>query len=257
MKGLPQDDQLKGLVDEEDLFDFASLESATAALEADELGVEEFLAAVERLDEPEAALPSDSESESSGSLSEVMDSAERAAQRTDPPRSAPKRRAAPAAPAAGKEAPLPETVLVAAAPARMSPVLIATAAAVLVINAGISFVAWNSSQVAAKELASARERLDAAAGELVDGIDNEIDRLDRVRSPITGPPALATDGLAHIVETIARNDFDLARRQIYGVLALIDRVAESRRPDLEALASFLLGDIDRIEAAQLRSGAAQ
>ena len=186
-----------------------------------------------------------------------MDSAEQASQTTEADDRPLQPNTQSAANTGQSVEPLPEKIIVAAAPARVSPTLLAIAAAVLLINAGISFVAWNSSQVAAKELVNARERLDTAAGELVGEIDDEIDRIDRARSPIVGPPSLATDGLSHVVETIERADYELARRQIYGVLALIDRVEKSRRPDLEARASFLLGDIDRIEAAQLRAGVGQ
>lgn len=256
MKGLPEDDALKGLVDDEDLFDFASLESATAALEADELGVEEFLAAVERLDEPDAALPSESEEFPADSLSDVMESAERAA---SAPETAPAESLAPAPKpaAATPEGAAPGTVVVAAGPARLSPVLLAVAAAVLLLNGAISLVAWNSSQVAARELATARDLLGTAAEELVDGIDNEIDRIDRSRAPIVAPSALAMDGLGHVNEAIARGDFALARLQVYSKLATIDRIEASQRSDFEARASFLLGDIDRLEAEQMRAGGQQ
>lgn len=69
------------------------------------------------------------------------------------------------------------------------------------------------------------------------------------------PRAEGYETLEEAARAMERGEFQLAREMLFGLLAVIDRVEDSARYDVEARASFMVGDTFRLEADAMRLGA--
>ncbi len=159
--------------------------------------------------------------------------------------------AKPAAPAA-VSAPVGGASVVAVAAQRQqisaTPLVLGLVAALVVTNLTLTIVSWNSSRSVRDELvdfghdivdagAALRSTNAATTPESTAGSGLMFDRL---------PEGYRTIELAK--QRIERGEFARARRALYGLLAVVDRIAEPARAEIEAQAQFTLADSWRAEA---------
>ena len=178
------------------------------------------------------------------------------------PAAAPAAASAPAAPMA--QAPIvvqapavtvpPTTVVVQPAPQSSSLQQLALGA-FLLVNVVFGVLCWRSlatvrSLVVEQGAASAPEDVPPQPVEAPDAVAGPASVAAEPELPFEPPLQLdeAGAGLALALEALEQERFDLARQRLFGLLAVIDRYDERVRPDLEARASFLLGDCWRREA---------
>ena len=72
--------------------------------------------------------------------------------------------------------------------------------------------------------------------------------------PFAAPSSDAHPTLERAVEEIARGDFESARKRIYALLSVIDRVEDAARHEIEANAQFLLAQAAHLQALESMGG---
>jgi hypothetical protein len=209
------------LQEDEDLFDFAGLKDELASNDADELDVEQFLAAVG------AAMEDERADRGLGVSESVLREVESLQQASLTPVAKPSPAPAPPPPIAPAAAPLaPVSVTVGGGLPR--PVWIA-GLALLGLNAlGLGLTLLRQ-QHSASELEAARQRLEQAAAGVGEGLREEIQRFERGTAQAASAALESGVSLGHVERSLADRDFHLARRQLY------------------ARANFMLADSYRLE----------
>jgi len=243
---------------DEDLFDFASLESGGGLAADDALDIEEFLEAVGEgesfgsLDgdvvealaagddlqvhaSPEVATPD----ETPAALAE-LDAELRLAEGDG--------RAAGKVPAMSK-APAPQGQPVLAGGGRTWAWWLAGVAILVGTNLAVATFLQADRDIARHNLEEARASLVEATAELAERRAADAAFLSDLRTPLALPEADPTSAFAQVHEALEVEDFGLARRRLYALLATVDRRESSEeRETIEAHAAFMLADVDRLEA---------
>ncbi len=242
-----------GAGETEDLFDFASAEAPPSTTQADELDVDAFLSAVGDLADEEG--PSSSGGGMSVDVSDDLRGALVGANESnskledDPqgkpaarlPRSSRNRTAVALEPGAPLLIGLPWPVL-------------AGGGLLIALNAWLVFTLWSSQSNSGGHLKDSARDLERAAESVAAQIERNVDRIENVTNPQTSAVLLdSTTSLAHVERSLELGDHALARRQIYSLLSVVDRLPSERREDTEARAQFLLASVDRLEAESRRS----
>lgn len=241
---------------DEDLFDFASLESGGGFAADDALDIEEFLEAVGEGDsfdslnsdavedrpegdnllaDMEAGVPE----ETLATLAEIeaeLESAE--------------------APFASlsqtAQEPQPVAVqghLVPASSGKTWAWWLAGVAILIGTNLAVATFLSNDRNVARNNLEQARASLVEATTELAARRAADAAFLADLRTPLALPEPDPNGTFSQVRDALDIEDFSLARRRLYALLATVDRrESEDERATIEAHAAFMLADIDRLEA---------
>ncbi|MBM3986349.1 MAG: hypothetical protein FJ294_00135 [Planctomycetes bacterium] len=161
---------------------------------------------------------------------------------------------APSAPTPGAAPPAPQ-----AAPApsaeharfSMSPLATALFAAVLVANVALMAFAWNSVNATRDLVLDVAHDVREASTDLRNESNQRSAAAARASEPAFGalPEGFRTLELAR--ERVAQGEHIRARRMLHGLLAVIDRVEQPAREEIEARAGFLIADSYRLEADAL------
>ena len=239
----------------EDLFDFASGGDEAAAPDADEIDIESFLSAVGELDAEDEARSDLSDLSIADDLSTSWIGSSSTKGEADPKEAADPevQSAEPSRPRRPMQA--ARTVEHTGGPLLLDLpwTVIAGGAALIALNAWLVFTLWSGQYEAQESLGRARMELEAAADAVAAQIERDADRIARTNAPLVAPVVDGTSTLGHVRHSLELGDYALARRQLYALLSIIDRLAPGRREDIEARASFLLADVDRLEAEARRA----
>lgn len=130
-------------------------------------------------------------------------------------------------------------------------------AAMVVVNLLLVGLSWRSQSSTNALIA----RLDEEAAEAPAGDDapTAATTTTRTRADRDLPLEIRPEGYETLEEAsraMERGEYQLAREMLYGLLAVIDRVEDSARYDVEARASFMIGDTFRFEARAMREAQA-
>lgn len=218
-----------GFDEDEDLFQFDELYADKPEEPGEELDLEEFLRAF-------------ADEDAGGPKADVA--------------------AAPAAPAAHAEA---QHANKTDAPARTAPApqLVAVGAglprgawiALLCLVAGqlvASVLIWIGGQRTQGDIVRRSHALESSADDLTAELERRMQELKELARPIVSPdPIGSVEAFARVDRQLELGDFARARRELYGLLAIVDRLPEEQRGDAEARARFLLADSMLREAEQL------
>lgn len=250
---------------DEDLFDFASLESGGGLAADDALDIEEFLEAV---GDGESFGSVDSDAvESLGGVDDLLTQAseDQALAQQDSPAidsidaelAAAESQAGPAAPVAAPaaQAPQPGGVqgqLVVASGGHTWAWWLAGVAILVGTNLAVVTFLQADRDIARHNLEAARASLVEATSELNDLRAADKAFLTDLRTPLALPEVDPTSAFAQVHEALDGEDFELARRRLYALLATVDRrETPEERETIEAHAAFMLADVDRLEADAL------
>jgi len=181
--------------------------------------------------------------------------------------------AAPAAAAAPTAAPLPVSAApVAAGPApavvapgqtvihqklSMSPLAAALLAAVVLVNLVLMFVAWRSVATVKQFVLDVGHDVADTTSELKAESTHRSREAAFESQPVFGALPEGYRTLEIAKERMQRGEHARARRMLYGLLSVIDRIDQPARGEVEAQAGFLIADSYRIEAEALGGGGAQ
>jgi hypothetical protein len=240
---------------DEDLFDFASLESGGGLAGDDALDIEEFLEAVGEgesfgsLDSDDVAALADDDDFAPkvkpaaapregdlASLDAELERAESEALRAPQPA----RRA------------LPEGALVLAGGGRTWAWWLAGVAILVATNLAVATFLQADRDVARHNLEEARANLVEATAELAERRAADAAFLTDLRTPLALPEADPSRAFTQVHEALEVEDFALARRRLYALLATVDRrESDVEREAVEVQAAFMLADVDRLEADSL------
>lgn len=113
---------------------------------------------------------------------------------------------------------------------------------------GLSWRSQGSTRALIESMGSAPAPAEATAEERLSPLTSRPQALDL---PIADMRAEGYETLDEAARAIERGEFQLAREMLFALLAVIDRVEDTARYDVEARASFLIGDAYRFEADAL------
>lgn len=112
-----------------------------------------------------------------------------------------------------------------------------------------SVLVWLGGQRASDGLELEREALELTAGDLRAEFERRTAEIAELTRPIVSPePVHSGETFARIERDLASDRFAEARRSLYALLAIVDRLEEPVRTDTEARVRFLLADALRLEA---------
>ncbi|MBI1383003.1 MAG: hypothetical protein GC161_18180 [Planctomycetaceae bacterium] len=218
-----------GFDEDEDLFQFDELYADKPEEPGEELDLEEFLRAF-------------ADEDSGGAKAQAA--------------------AAPASPAASADA---EQLNKAEAPASAAAVtqLVAVGAglprgawiALFCLVAGqlvASALIWIGGQRTQGDIVRRSHALESSAEDLTAELERRMAELKELARPIVSPdPIGSVEAFARVDRQLELGDFARARRELYALLAIVDRLPEEQRGDAEARARFLLADSLLREAEEL------
>ena len=213
--------------EDEDLFDFDEYVAARAA-EGSDIDLDELLSALEDLPEelPAAAAAAENEAELAGAGAQVASVAGQAA---------------PAARLAG------QTVVVAGR-SPLGRFGIAAIFALTALNAAVVLYSWSANKDLARSMAAIGERVIETTQEIRNETSLQLETLESIAGPVAHADPENYRTFERVEDDLERGDFAEARRKLYGLLSIADRLAPEVREDAEARALFLLADAMRDEA---------
>ena len=175
----------------------------------------------------------------------------RPAPRAPEPAPAPTRApAAPREPApAAAHAPTHDATLVPAPRlTRYSKGLVAIALSVTVLNAGLAFVLLRGRPQAPETRSGGEPEAHAAQLDAPAAQEHASPRVDPLPDPESITPTHGHPTLDEAREELARGDHAAARRRVYGLLAIVDRLEAPRRNEIEAECQYLIAQSLHLEA---------
>lgn len=158
--------------------------------------------------------------------------------------------AAPREPApAAAHAPAHDATLVPAPPlARYSKGLVAIALSVTVLNAGLAFVLLRGRPQVPETRSGGETEAHAAQLDPPAAREHASPRVDPLPDPESITPTHGHPTLDEAREELARGDHAAARRRVYGLLAIVDRLEAPRRNEIEAECQYLIAQSLHLEA---------
>lgn len=106
-----------------------------------------------------------------------------------------------------------------------------------------SVLIWVGGQQTQGDIASRSHALETSATELNAELERRMKALEELTRPIVNPdPIGSVEAFARVDRQFELGDFTRARRELYALLAIVDRLPEQQRHDAEARARFLLAD---------------
>ncbi len=216
--------------EDEDLFDFDEYVAARAA-EGSDIDLDELLSALEDLPEdlPAAVAAAEKEAELAGA----------GAQAASPPGQA--GQTAPGARFAG------QTVVVAGR-SSLGRFGVAAIFALTALNAAVVLYSWSANKDLARSMAAIGERVIETTQEIRNETSLQLETLESIAGPVAHADPENYRTFERVEDDLGRGDFAEARRKLYGLLSIADRLAPEVREDAEARALFLLADAMRDEA---------
>lgn len=239
---------------DEDLFNFDELLGATKPKPALSAELDEALAAVEGA---KVEIAKDIPAAASAPASTAATSAPAASAATAPQTAAASASKPGAAPVARTDAktPAPTAPTVAGTVVHqrlsMSPIAAVMLGAIVLANVTLMLFAWNSVQSVKQLVLDVTHDVADTTSELRAESTRRNERVALDSEPVFGalPEGYRTLEVAR--ERIQRGEHARARRMLYGLLAVIDRIEPPARGEVEAQAGFLIADSFAIEADAL------
>jgi len=112
-----------------------------------------------------------------------------------------------------------------------------------------SLLVWLGGERARADVDRKSVAIEETAQTLRADFQRQLASVEELTRPIvSAEPSVAHDGLQRIERMLERGEGTLARRELYALLAIIDRLDASVREDTEARARFLIADSLRVEA---------
>lgn len=139
-----------------------------------------------------------------------------------------------------------------AAPLRFSPALLVVLVAVTLLNIAAVGLTWRTSRKLERTVSDVGRDVINTAEDIRDETAERSREIEQLVQPIVAPDSAEDQSLKWAQEDLALGDFTMARKRLYGLLAVIDSFDERIRTDVEARASFLLADSLLLEAQARR-----
>jgi len=132
---------------------------------------------------------------------------------------------------------------------RLSPILIAVLLLLTAINVLAVGFTWRTGQRLEKTVSDVGRTVVQTTEDLRDEAVQRSQEVRDIVAPIVSPTDAGDARTFELIRTdLDAGDFAMARKRLWGVLAVVDRYEPERRDDLEARADFLLADSLRLEA---------
>lgn len=133
---------------------------------------------------------------------------------------------------------------------RVSPsrVVIAVVVVMTLFNAGVVGLSWRESRGVKDEMLRFADEVVAVTQQIRDDTSQQVRDLEALQGPIVSRDPEYSRAFEKVRELMEAGENIEARRQLYSLLAVLDRLEPVVRADAEARASFLLGDTLRFEA---------
>ncbi len=238
----PQKPAVSGPPEEsdEDLFNFDELTSAAA-----------------KAAPPPAPVAVPPQAELDAALGQVQAAKQEVAKAIQPPVAAPAPTIRPVATVAGDEDAAARTNVV-VVPQRVSftPLVGALVGGVALLNIALIAFAWHTVNATRQMVLDVASDVREASSDMRSESERRTELAARASEPVFGalPEGFRTLDIAR--DMITRGEHVRARRLLHGLLAVIDRVQQPARSEIEARAAFLIADSFRIEADALPSNGA-
>jgi len=114
-----------------------------------------------------------------------------------------------------------------------------------------SVLIWVGGQRTQGDIVRRSHALESSADDLNAELERRMQELEELTRPIVSPdPIGSVEAFARVDRQLELGDFARARRELYALLAIVDRLPEEQRGDAEARARFLLADSLLREAEQ-------
>ena len=137
-------------------------------------------------------------------------------------------------------------------PTRFSPALLAMLALVTLLNVGAVGLTWRTSRKLERTVSDVGKEVIHTAEDIRDQTAERTREIEQLVQPIVAPDSSQRQSLKWAQEDLERGDFAMARKRLYGLLAVIDSFDAKIRDDVGARASFLLADSLLLEAQARR-----
>ena len=106
-----------------------------------------------------------------------------------------------------------------------------------------SVLVWVGGQQTQGDIVRRSHALETSADDLNAELERRMRALEELTRPIVNPdPIGSVEAFARVDRQFELGDFPRARRELYALLAIVDRLPEQQRHDAEARARFLLAD---------------
>lgn len=120
--------------------------------------------------------------------------------------------------------------------------------AVTLLNAGVVGASWMLNKGIEQEMLRAVDDVIAVTGEARRDFEQSVTEIEALQGPLTNEDPVYSRTFTRVQELLDEGEYLEARRHLYALLAVLDRLDPAVRKDAEARASFLLGDTLRLEA---------
>jgi len=130
----------------------------------------------------------------------------------------------------------------------MSPLAAALLAGIVMVNVTLIVVAWTSVQSVKQLVLDVTHDMVDTTSELRAESTRRNERTAFETEPVFGALPEGFRTLEVAKQRMERGEHERARRMLYGLLSVIDRIEQPARSEVEAQAGFLIADSYRIEA---------
>lgn len=129
-----------------------------------------------------------------------------------------------------------------------SPLTLAGIAVLAAINLALIGVTWKSNKNLRQEVQEVAVDFLRQAEVFNNKTDSQIDRIQMAAGPIVSDDPGQQQTFANVLQDFERGDYPLARRRLYSLLSILDRLEPTNRKDVESRARFFLADSLRLQA---------
>lgn len=129
-----------------------------------------------------------------------------------------------------------------------SPMTLIGIAVLAAVNLALIGVTWKSNKNLRQEVQQVAGDFMRQAEDFNEKTDSQINRIKMVSGPIVSDDPGQQQTFANVLEDFERGDYPLARRRLYSLLSIIDRLEPDARKDVESRARFFLADSLRLQA---------
>ncbi len=129
-----------------------------------------------------------------------------------------------------------------------SPMTLIGIAVLAAVNLALIGVTWKSNKNLRQEVQQVAGDFMRQAEDFNEKTDSQINRIKMVSGPIVSDDPGQQQTFANVLQDFERGDYPLARRRLYSLLSIIDRLEPDTRKDVESRARFFLADSLRLQA---------
>jgi len=119
---------------------------------------------------------------------------------------------------------------------------------VTILNGLVAFVVLSNAADMRDSVLDAQREMNRTASEIRSGSVDQALELIGARTPLVPPDAESHPTFENAKEQITRGQYSEARRQIYALLSVVDRLEPSQRKRVESRAQYLLAEALHLEA---------